>query len=130
MASLTARVWRAFTEAEAGTHPDHPDRRLRGRTYAIPFDTVWAAALRISATELSDWRVIEADDRVGVIRIQARSPFLGGIDDVVVRVRLDPDAQTRVDARSTSRTARGDLGANSRRLRRFFRRLDDRLRGA
>jgi uncharacterized protein (DUF1499 family) len=43
---------------------------------------------------------------------------------VEVRILLDADAQTRVDARSVSRVEKADLGANARRLVRFFDGLD------
>ncbi len=122
--------WRGLTENAARTEAASPDPRLRGRTYAIPFERVWRAALALAA-EPPGWRVVGADDLEGVIRAETTSRLFHRLADVQIRVTLDENAQTRVDARSASRTARADLGANARRLRRFFRRLDRALaRGA
>ena len=48
-----------------------------------------------------------------------RSPLFGFADDVVVRVTAMADG-SRVDVRSVSRVGKGDLGANAKRIRRFF----------
>ena len=39
---------------------------------------------------------------------------------------LDENGQTRIDMSSTSQAERGDLGRNARRIRKFFRVLDER----
>ena len=39
---------RGLTQNRAETSPTAEDRRLRGRTYAIPFETVWSAALALA----------------------------------------------------------------------------------
>ena len=46
------------------------------------------------------------------------------VSSITVRISLDFDAQTRVDALAASRVGRMDLGVNTRRLDRFFRALD------
>lgn len=120
-------VWRGLTRSSAATSPEHEDPRLRGRTYAIPFDRVWRAALHLASGGLGRWRMVEADDQRGVIKAEASRLLTGSVDDVLVRISLDRDGQTRVDARSAARNERADLGANARRLRRFFRALDERL---
>ncbi len=112
--------------AEA-TRPDHPDPRLRGRRYAIPFDAVWTAALGQIATGGSRWQLVDADDQTGVIRAEAATRLFRFVDDVEIRVGLDHDAQTRVDLTSRSRVGNSDLGTNARRIRRFLRDLDRRL---
>jgi len=106
------------------THPSHPDRLLRGRTYAIPFDTVWTAALHLADGGLARWTVIRADDGPGIIQAEVRPRFWGENGDALIRVGLDPDAQTRVDVVSSSRGSRSDLGTSRRRAIRFFRALD------
>ncbi|HSG47520.1 MAG TPA: DUF1499 domain-containing protein [Longimicrobiales bacterium] len=106
------------------THPAHPDPLLRGRTYAIPFDTVWTAALRLAGGGLPRWNVIRADDGPGVIQAEVRPRLWGENGDALVRVGLDADAQTRVDLVSSSRGNRNDLGASRRRAIRFFKALD------
>lgn len=120
------RLRRALSESSAETSAESPDRRLAGRTYAIPFDDVWTAALSLAA-ERPRWTVIRADDQLGVIEAEARVRVFGFVDDVTVRVGLDTNAQTRLDMASTSRRAKGDLGTNARRIARFLEELDRRL---
>lgn len=115
-------AWRVFTRNSASTETGAG--RLRGRIYPIPFERVWRAALALAGGGLRGWRVLDADDLAGVIRAEATSLLFHRVADVEIRVGLDQDAQTRVDARSASRGRRGDLGASVRRLRRFLRRLD------
>ena len=116
--------------ARTGTQRDAADPGLRGRTYAIPFDRVWTAALVIAGGKLRGWRIIHADDHEGLITAEHHSLLLRSAADVEIRIGLDQDAQTRVDATSASRRGGPDLGANARRLRRFFRALDRRLTSA
>jgi hypothetical protein len=110
--------------AGAETAPAHPDPRLRGRTYAIPFEDVWQAALALAGGRQRGWRVLAASDETGVIRAAATRRFPVAVDDVVIRVMLDADAQTRVDARAAAREGRAALRRNTRRLVQFFRALD------
>jgi hypothetical protein len=121
--SRLRRLWTGLTKSGAATTPDAEDPRLRGRTYAIPFDVVWSAAVAVADGGLPHWRLVEADDHEGVIRAESAAGY-GAPSDVVVRITLDANAQTRVDARATYRGARGDLGACARRITRFFRALD------
>lgn len=115
---------RGLTQNQAHTAPDAPDRRLRGRTYAIPFDSVWNAALGLAQGGIRGWSVTSADDEEGVIVAESKSLVWRFVDDVVVTIGLDENAQTRVDARSASRVGTADLGRNPRTLRTFFRKLD------
>lgn len=125
--TLLESVLRGLTRNVAFTTPQSEDPRLTGRTYAIPFEDVWQLSLALIGGELDGWKHLEADDEEGIIRGAAG----GGIDRfrsaVTVRVTLDYNAQTRVDALSASRVGRADFGLNARRLHRFFRELDRRL---
>ena len=121
------RLIRALTRNRAWTDPASPDRRLRGRAYAIPFAEVWGAALD-TARVTKRWTVITADARSGVIEAEARTALWRFVDDVQVRVHLDGDGVTRVDATSASRVGGADLGTNARRIARFLHALDRRLR--
>jgi hypothetical protein len=118
---------RALTRNRAATAPHHPDARMRGRRYAIPFHEVWEAVVVLAGDGLRGWTLVEADDMAGRVRAEARTPLFRFIDDVEIRVRLDRDAQTRVDVVSASRVGKADLGTNARRIRRFLRRLDREL---
>jgi len=119
-------ILRDLTEHEAATDPWSSDERLSGRTYAIPFDDVWRVALEL-ASALPGWSLVTSDDREGVIEANARMPLIGIQGTVRIDIRLDDNAQTRVDARSVSATKRGDLGHCRRTIGRFFRELDRRL---
>ena len=118
---------RALTRNRAATAPGHPDPRMRGRRYAIPFQEVWEAVGVLAGGDLRGWTLVEADDMAGTVRAEARTPLFRFTDDVEIRVRLDRDAQTRVDLVSASRVGKGDLGANARRIRWVLRRLDRKL---
>lgn len=122
--TLARRLWLALTRSGAQTSPDSGDSRLRGRTYAIPFDRVWTESVALVDGGLARWRLVEADDYDGVIRARAKAALLRSTADVTVRVALDADGQTRVDARAANVTERVDLGAGARHLARFFRALD------
>ena len=111
----------------ASTHPHHEDADLRGRTYAIPFDQVWEAVVYLAGGGLSRWLVLRADDGPGIVQAEVRPILWGENSDVLIRVKLDRNAQTRVDITSSSRGTRGDLGASRRRVLRFIQALDQRL---
>jgi len=120
------RLWRAITRSRAGTHPDESDPRLRGRVYSLPYAEVWQA-VQAQAAAMPRWVVTAVDGRGGVLRAEARTRMWKFVDDVEVRVTLDPHGWTRVDVRSASRVGRADLGTNTRRIARFLHRLDGRL---
>jgi uncharacterized protein (DUF1499 family) len=75
------------------------------------------------------WRIVDARTpqagrRDGRIEAVARTPILGFRDDVVLRVRSDPDG-ARVDIRSTSRYGRHDFGTNAARVAALSEAIDD-----
>lgn len=117
---------RALTRNQAETSTDADDPRLLGRTYAVPYETTWQAALALAGGGLNGWRIRSADDLAGIINARAESRFLG-YADIRIRISLDEYGLTRIDARSITRRRRADLGANARRLERFFRELDHHL---
>lgn len=110
---------RGYVETTAGA----ADARLRGRTYAVPFEEVWQAALELTGGKLFRWTRHEADDTEGVILASSKS-LTGAMHDIMVRVTLDENGQTRVDASAQAHRKLSDFGASKRRLRRFFRKLD------
>ena len=118
---------RALSRNYAETAIHEADPRLRGRTYAIPFEQVWQAAGSLANGGLRRWRIVQADDYEGIVQAEARTFVFGFVDDVLIRVYLDQDAQTRVDMQSRSRKGRVDFGTNARRIRAFFHALDRRL---
>jgi uncharacterized protein (DUF1499 family) len=117
------RWLRALTRNAAETALNAEDARLRGRTYAIPFEDVWQCALELVRSS-PRWTLRSSDDVAGVIQAEARSLLLRRSSDVRIAVSLDADAQTRVEVRSATRDGKADLGSNARRIHRFLRALD------
>jgi hypothetical protein len=107
---------------QAITDIDHNDPALRGRTYGVPFIRVWVGALAL--LQRPRWTLTHQDEDEGLLRAECQTRLFRFVDDVVVRISLDADAQTRVDMESTSRLGYHDLGTNRRRVRRFFDDLD------
>lgn len=115
---------RWLTENEADTRaPDGPE----ARRLSVPWLQVWKT-LEAEVAARDRWTLVEADPREGRVQVECRSRVFGFVDDLTVRVRLDDDGLTRVDARSAARRGVGDLGANRRRIRRLMRALERRLR--
>jgi len=78
------------------------------------------------------WRVVEArapqaGRREGRIEAVARTPIMGFRDDVVVRIREEPDG-ARIDARSSSRYGWFDFGTNAARIRSMINDIEDAIR--
>jgi hypothetical protein len=117
----------AFREDRADTDPSAPDDRLLGRTYAIPFEHVWNAAVGLAKEGMRGWSVGSADDLKGLIIASTVTRFMGIRDDVRVRIGLDANGQTRVDVSSMSRNERPSMGRHRRAIGRFLDRLDQRL---
>jgi Protein of unknown function (DUF1499) len=77
------------------------------------------------------WRVIDAREPIGSrdgrIEAVAYSSIMGFRDDVVVRVREEPDG-ARIDARSSSRYGSFDFGTNAARIRRLMNDIEEAIR--
>jgi len=78
------------------------------------------------------WRVVDArapqaGRREGRIEAVARTPIMGFRDDVVVRVRAEPDG-ARIDARSSSRYGQFDFGTNASRIRNLMNEIEDAIK--
>jgi hypothetical protein len=78
------------------------------------------------------WRIVDArapqaGRREGRIEAVARTPIMGFRDDVVIRVRAEPDG-ARIDARSSSRYGAFDFGTNASRVRGLMNDIEDAIR--
>ena len=111
---------------QAFTSPEADDPRLRGRTYAIPFETVWQGSVGLGGG-LNGWSIESADDQQGIIQAAVRARLLAPEVLVRIDIGLDENAQTRVDLSATARTERGDFGRSRRLVRSFLDRLDREL---
>src|SRR5690349_19895235 len=78
------------------------------------------------------WRIVDArapqaGRREARIEAVARTPIMGFRDDVMIRVRAEPDG-TRIDARSSSRYGAFDFGTNAARVGGLMNDIEDTLR--
>ncbi len=92
----------------------------------MPFATVWDEIIAM-IREHPRWALIKADEGAGLIHAEAKTLVWRFVDDVRFKLKLDDNALTRLDMWSASRVGRADLGANARRIARFYRELDRRL---
>lgn len=65
------------------------------------------------------WTVNRTDSTEFRIEAEATSRIFRFVDDIVIRIRPDPQGGSTVDLRSNSRVGGGDLGANALRVRAF-----------
>lgn len=124
---LVDAVVRGLSRNVAFTTPAATDPRLTGRTYAVPFDEIWQASIELVGGGLKRWEITGADDQEGIIRGIVHGRVDRFTSTVTVRITLDRNAQTRVDAMCAAQVGRADLGANARRLHRYFSALDARI---
>jgi len=118
---------KGLTEKQAATAPGADDARLSGRTYAIPFEQVWQASVSLCGGGIRGWSILSSDDQRGVIEAVSKALLTRREDDVRVEIRLDENAQTRVDLWSATQRNRSTLGRNRRIIGKFLKSLDKRL---
>ena len=118
------RFWKGLAGQDARTSPDSDDPALVGRTYAIPFGTVWDAVVRLASGGLKGWRIARWDDQIGIVAADVKSWPLPLAATVLISVKLDADGQTRVDMSVRCVDAEGRLPVNHHRIDRFFGALD------
>ena len=94
-----------------------------GRVYTVPFARVWDQ-LRELIRGQRRWTLAYEDEDLGMLTVSCRSLVLRLVDDLTLWVGLDENGLTSVEARSTSRMGRGDMGTNRRRIERLLGRLD------
>ena len=121
------RFWKGLAGQDARTNPDSDDPTLVGRTYAIPFGTVWDAVVRLASGGLKGWKIARWDDQIGIVAADVTSWPLPLAATVLISVKLDADGQTRVDMSIRSVDAEGRLPINHRRIDQFFGALDREL---
>lgn len=107
------------------TRPVALDPEMRGRTYAIPFAAVWAAALFVAKSRMMGWKVVGSDDLAGEIEVHATSRAFRLPARILVSVALDANAQTQVKVAAARLHWGVDWGVNVRRVRRFLHALDE-----
>lgn len=100
-----------------------PERELT--RYRRPPAVVLEAAEAVARAE--GWQVVSVDREAQTLHAVAATPVWGFRDDVRVRVTLTDDGASALHIRSSSRTGAADFGANTARLIRLRRGIEDRL---
>lgn len=108
----------AFADQQRACCPDLRPAQVAG----APADAL-ARARRV-AERMPDWTVTASEPATGTIEAVVTSRVFGFQDDVVIRVRGNPDGSSRVDVRSKSRNGQGDLGVNAARIRAYVTALE------
>jgi uncharacterized protein (DUF1499 family) len=87
------------------------------KTMKVPSDPAATRAAALRAIHDQGWTLKPGSDQPGVnIEATNTSRWYGLVSDIVVRV--EPDSRgSRIDVRSTSRTATPDMGANANRVK-------------
>src|SRR3989442_7567759 len=108
---------KAFADIQRGCCADlHPARVRAGAPEAFARAEAVARQMGLTVT----WR----DPAPGLLEAMATSRLFGFHDDVAIRVRPEADGTSRIDVRSKSRDAQGDLGVNAARIRTFVAALE------
>jgi uncharacterized protein (DUF1499 family) len=80
-----------------------------------------ALARAVQVLEGMGLEMVDVNDGAGIVEATDTTFWFGFKDDVVVRVRPQPDGSgALVDLRSVSRVGQSDVGANARRIGRFL----------
>ncbi|MES2562218.1 MAG: DUF1499 domain-containing protein, partial [Pseudomonadota bacterium] len=102
---------------QQAAYPDIQPRLLESPP-AAAFDRALKAARNMG------WEIIAAVREEGRIEATATTRWFRFKDDVVIRVQPQGTG-SRIDVRSKSRLGRSDLGANAKRIRAYWRELDN-----
>jgi hypothetical protein len=96
----------------------------------VPVPPSEAVAAVAEAARRGGWRVTRAQPAEGRVEAVYVSRWYGLASDLAVRVQPAPEGGSIVDARSTSRVAAPDMGANARRVETLMGDVAFALRGA
>lgn len=114
----------------AGLSPEERWKALHREAYADvkPVRVPWTVQETVGkAQALADkkgWQIVHIDPALGTMEATDTTRFFRFKDDVVVRVKKDPDGEgALVDMRSISRVGGSDVGVNAKRIREFLKDL-------
>ncbi len=93
------------------------------KTLHTELDPGAAFARAVQVAQDLGWEVYHRDSVTGTIEAVDTTLFMGFKDDIVIRI-TPTDSGSAIDARSSSRVGRGDLGANAARIMKFFARFE------
>jgi len=98
------------------------DRYPTLKNQELPVSTAEGFALVRILVHDRGWQVVAEDEAAHRIQAVATTPILRFRDDVIIEVRPRSGGCT-IAMRSKSRVGKSDLGANARRIRKFFEEL-------
>jgi uncharacterized protein (DUF1499 family) len=85
----------------------------------LPADRCFKVCEEIAKVKM-DWKIVSADSAAGRIEATATTTLMRYKDDIVIEVREGGSPSPMIHMRSKSRVGKGDLGANAKRIRKFF----------
>lgn len=90
---------------------------------ATPPDQTYGRVRSLAVSNAFNWKIVAEEPGEGRLEAVAETRLFRWKDDIVIRIRPDGQGGSIVDMRSKSREGKGDLGANARRIRKFFEAL-------
>jgi len=66
------------------------------------------------------WEIVNKDSNKRLVEATQTTSLWQFKDDVIIRIQATGEQQSKIDLRSVSRVGRSDLGANAKRIQRFF----------
>ena len=124
---IATRLVTYFTRNSVETERFSPFPERRPTVYRLPPERVLEAALL--EVRARGWEITRLDPQARRLEAVARTPLWGFADDVTLRVEGPESGPSRLLLRSASRTGRGDLGANTRRIIDLRAAIETRLQG-
>ena len=106
-------------QLQKDNYPDIQPLKFEGTNYEAVFEKALAGVYEMG------WTLVSENPQLGRIEAYDKTPWMGFIDDVVIRVEAQPMAY-EIDIRSKSRVGCGDLGANAKRVRDYLKAVSGR----
>lgn len=103
-------------QLQKDNYPDIQPLRFEGTNYEAVFEKA------LKGVEEMNWTLVSANPQLGRIEAYDTTPWMGFVDDVVIRVEAQPMAY-EIDIRSKSRVGFGDVGANAERVRKYLKKV-------
>jgi uncharacterized protein (DUF1499 family) len=108
-----------IVQLQKDNYPDIQPLRFENTNYEAVFEKA------LAGVEEMNWTLVSANPQLGRIEAYDKTPWMGFIDDVVIRVEAQPMAY-EIDIRSKSRVGFGDVGANAKRVRDYLKAVSGR----
>ena len=87
------------------------------RTVSVPWPVAETVRRAEQVARARGWEIAKADPEAGLVEATDTTRFFRFKDDVVVRVRANPQGGSLIDMRSISRVGGSDVGVNAERVR-------------